>query len=199
MWRWILVTPPGGQDPLGKVNAAPEQWAVERAFDTAQECEDAKRKHFQYWLGEQRNIGGVDAINEAAAWNAARCLPAAMVYPPKNPGPEEVKLVLVEWLDSHAGRGWQDIRQIQDAAEPMHCRSVGWLVSETGGCKVIVPHLAGEKNGETLLQGRGDLTIPNRAIVRIRTLARGQATAFSCLDPRNHLAAPLVMSIFCRP
>lgn len=83
-----------------------------------------------------------------------------------------MKLVLIEWLDSHAGQGWQNIERIQGASEPLHCRSVGWLVSEAGDCKVIVPHLAGEKNGGIVLQGSGDLTIPNRSIVKVRTLLK---------------------------
>ncbi len=83
-----------------------------------------------------------------------------------------MKLVLIEWLDSHAGRGWQDMARIERAAEPLYCRSVGWLVSESGGCKVIVPHIAGERNGEVALQGSGDLTIPTRAIVKMRVLSK---------------------------
>lgn len=81
-----------------------------------------------------------------------------------------MKLVLIEWVDSHAGRGWQDLDKIEAASEPLRCRSVGWLVSEAGNCKVIVPHLAGEKNGGIVLQGCGDLTIPRRAITKLRVL-----------------------------
>jgi len=83
-----------------------------------------------------------------------------------------MKLVLIDWVDSHAGRGWQDMARIERAAEPLRCRSVGWLVSTAGDCKVIVPHLAGEGNGEVVLQGAGDLTIPNRCIVKMRVLSR---------------------------
>ena len=81
-----------------------------------------------------------------------------------------MKLVLIEWLDSHSGRGWQDTERIKQAAEPLYCRSVGWLIVDKKDCKVIVPHLAGEKNGETALQGCGDLTIPTAAIVRLTVL-----------------------------
>jgi len=81
-----------------------------------------------------------------------------------------MKLVLVEWLDSHSGRGWQDFDQLERAAEPLYCRSVGWLVRETKECKVIVPHLSGEKNGTATLQGCGDLTIPTAAIVKTTIL-----------------------------
>lgn len=83
-----------------------------------------------------------------------------------------MKLVLIEWLDAHAGRGWQAMDRIERAAEPLHCRSVGWLVSDDRDCKVIVPHIAGEKNGEAVLQGSGDLTIPTRAIVKMRVLSK---------------------------
>jgi hypothetical protein len=81
-----------------------------------------------------------------------------------------MKLVLVEWLDSHAGRGWQSVEQLERAAEPLYCRSVGWLVSERKDCKILVPHIAGEKNGDAILLGCGDLTIPTRAIVKLVVL-----------------------------
>lgn len=84
-----------------------------------------------------------------------------------------MKLVLIEWLDSHSGRGWQTIEDFVRASEPLYCRSVGWLVSERKDCKVIVPHIAGEKNGNTMLQGCGDLTIPTKAIVKITVLRKG--------------------------
>ena len=81
-----------------------------------------------------------------------------------------MKLVLVEWLDAHAGRGWQTVEQLERAAEPLYCRSVGWLVAERDDCKVIVPHIAGEEEGAEFLTGCGDLTIPNKAIVRFTAL-----------------------------
>ena len=81
-----------------------------------------------------------------------------------------MKLVLIEWIDSHAGRGWQDMDEIEGACEPLYCRSVGWLVSEANDCKTVVPHLSGDKSGEVLSQGRGDLTIPDRSIVKMRVL-----------------------------
>ncbi len=83
-----------------------------------------------------------------------------------------MKLVLVEWLDSHAGRGWQDIDCLRKAAEPLHCRSVGWLLEDRKDCKVLVPHLSGEKNGGIVLQGSGDLTIPSKAITKMTVLRK---------------------------
>jgi hypothetical protein len=81
-----------------------------------------------------------------------------------------LKLVMIEWLDSHAGRGWQSIKQIKDSCEPLYCRSVGWLVSENKKCKIIVPHISGEKNGNIVLHGCGDLAIPTKAIVGLKIL-----------------------------
>ena len=82
------------------------------------------------------------------------------------------KLVLIEWIDSHSGRGWKSIEEIEETAEPLHCRSVGWLVKETKHVKVIVPHIGGEKNGNIILQGCGDLTIPTKAIIKMTTLRK---------------------------
>ncbi len=83
-----------------------------------------------------------------------------------------MKLILVEWVDSHSGRGWQDLDNLKKASVPLYCRSVGWLASERNGCVVLVPHLSGEKNDSIALHGCGDLTIPKKAIVRTTILRR---------------------------
>ena len=80
-----------------------------------------------------------------------------------------MKLVLVEWVDSHAGRGWQDFERLRGVARPLYCKSVGWLVAENKDCKVLAPHIAGEKDGE-VLQGCGDLTIPAASITKVTVL-----------------------------
>ena len=87
-------------------------------------------------------------------------------------GLKKYKLVLIEWLDSHAGRGWQALEDLESASEPLYCQSVGWLVVERKDCKVIVPHIAGERNGDAMLQCCGDLTIPTKAIVKLTVLRR---------------------------
>lgn len=81
-----------------------------------------------------------------------------------------MKLVLVEWVDSHSGRGWQPLDQIQDTSVPLRCRSVGWLVAERNDCKVIVPHVSGEQNEGIVKSGCGDITIPNKSIVKLTVL-----------------------------
>ena len=85
---------------------------------------------------------------------------------------KSMKLVIVEWLGSHAGAGWQKIQTIEGATEPLYCRSVGWLVSENKGCKMIVAHLAGEHTAERPRQGCGDLAIPDKAIVKLAVIGK---------------------------
>jgi len=77
---------------------------------------------------------------------------------------------MIEWIDSHRGQDWKNIENIKESCELLYCKSVGWLVSENSKCKTIVPHISGEKNGNIMLQGCGDLTIPLKAIVKIRVL-----------------------------
>jgi len=79
-------------------------------------------------------------------------------------------IVLIEWVDSHSGKGWQMVEELEAKAEPLYCRSVGWLIKKTKDCMLISPHIAGEKNGNIMLQGCGDMVIPMKAIVKVKIL-----------------------------
>lgn len=84
-----------------------------------------------------------------------------------------MKLVLIEWVDSQSLHGtWKRLAEIHDAGTPLRCRSVGWLVRSTGGCKVIVPHISGAQQ-PVVPYGAGDLSIPNQSILKMTTLRRG--------------------------
>lgn len=83
-----------------------------------------------------------------------------------------MKLVMIEWLDSHSGSGWQRLQEIEQNADTVRCRSVGWLLSDSKERKVIVPHISGEMNEDTIPYGRGDLSIPSKAIVKMRVLEK---------------------------
>ncbi len=81
-----------------------------------------------------------------------------------------MKLVLIEWVDSHGPvEGW---KIIDEDAKPelLICESVGWLVYNGKDCKKILPHRAGYKNTTIIRQGRGEMTIPRRAIMKITEL-----------------------------
>lgn len=83
-----------------------------------------------------------------------------------------MKLMLIEWIDSNSGKGWQPLDQIEDGAGVVHCRSVGWLVADRNGVKTLVPHISGEKNENVRLCGTGDISIPNKNITKMRVLMR---------------------------
>lgn len=69
-------------------------------------------------------------------------------------------LVLIEWFDSHGVDGWH---AGPPAAEPLLCRSVGWLVFDGSEVKTVAPHMSDEDEP----QRRGELTIPACSIRRI--------------------------------
>lgn len=78
---------------------------------------------------------------------------------------EALRLVMVEWEDSHGGQGWEDLSgDLQDRA--LVCRSVGWLMLEGAVATVLVPHVNQEETGVPL-QGCGVMTIPTRAVLRV--------------------------------
>lgn len=80
-----------------------------------------------------------------------------------------MRLVLVEWEDSHANGEWQELDgPIEDRA--LVCRSVGWLVLDGKHAKVIAPHMNEPEPGVEL-QGCGIMTIPAAAIISIAELA----------------------------
>jgi len=81
-------------------------------------------------------------------------------------------LVVVEWIDAHSGKGWQDLHEIQDHIGPLYCRSVGWVVAKTAKYLMIVPHLSGERNGNVTVCGSGDLAIPISTIVKKTVLRK---------------------------
>lgn len=78
---------------------------------------------------------------------------------------DDLKLVLVDWIDSHSGRGWRSIEEIDRGAEPLLCRSVGWISKETDEVVMLVPHIAGEGQCvEIILQGCGEICIPKGCV-----------------------------------
>lgn len=74
-----------------------------------------------------------------------------------------LKLVLVEWEDSHHRPGWTS-----DEAnpKPLPCRSVGWLVAQNASAITLSANVSVEETPQRC----GDMTIPRRCIVRITKL-----------------------------
>ncbi|MEJ7811359.1 MAG: hypothetical protein WKG32_13190 [Gemmatimonadaceae bacterium] len=78
-----------------------------------------------------------------------------------------MRLVLVEWEDSHAltASGWMHLDGEYDTA-PRVVLSVGWLLVDDERSKIIVPH-RNEETPDTYAQGAGVISIPTRCVVRM--------------------------------
>lgn len=82
-----------------------------------------------------------------------------------------MRLVLIEWVDSHGTlEGWHILDKEELSAEPLKCHSVGWLFHDGADCKIIIPHIGGIESNRLPLQGRGNLTIPTKAILKLSEL-----------------------------
>ena len=75
------------------------------------------------------------------------------------------KLVLIDWLDSHYVPGWHTD---EPSEEPLYCRSVGWLIHDGKDAKTIASHITNEETS----QRSGEMTIPTKAITRMKTLSQ---------------------------
>lgn len=83
------------------------------------------------------------------------------------------ELVLIEWWDTHSGRGWNPLDEIEETCKPLLVKSVGWVICEENNCVLLVPHLAGEQNDGIKVLGHGDLVIPIRSIEKTTVLKEG--------------------------
>jgi hypothetical protein len=81
-----------------------------------------------------------------------------------------MELVMVYWVDSHSASGWQSLDKLETMTRPLHCRSVGYLLSEKGETVVIGPHINGDEGIEEINQVCGDLAIPKCSIKKITRL-----------------------------
>ena len=93
-------------------------------------------------------------------------------------GNHEQRAVLVEWRDSHAIAGWQELADI-DAA-PVRAWSMGWIVAETDDAIVLAPHLAEEG---VPAQGNGMMVIPKGAVISTQEITSSSAS--SCPEPAS--------------
>src|SRR5438093_515728 len=94
-----------------------------------------------------------------------------------------MRLVLIEWEDSHSSGAWQELAtELEDRA--VVCRSVGWLVLDGDTAKVVAPHLNEQEPGVPQ-QGCGIMTIPTRSVLRIADLQELPTSPSSCPAPES--------------
>ena len=70
-----------------------------------------------------------------------------------------MELVLIEWVDSAGSEGWHSLEDLK-SPESLYCKSVGWLLCDGVDWKTIIPHISDH-------QGRGEITIPSKCIIKI--------------------------------
>jgi hypothetical protein len=80
------------------------------------------------------------------------------------------KLVLIEWIDSHSSDRWEPLWKYEERCDPLHCRTVGWVVAQRKGMVLVVSSLAGERNGDLVVNGCGEMAIPKRCVVKMKVL-----------------------------
>lgn len=90
------------------------------------------------------------------------------------------KLILVEWEDSFGcPSGWEFEDEVEVRTTTV--RTVGWLVRETEGALLVVPHLSAPGHGRR--QFAGYIGIPKRQIVSWREIDLTSSSGPSCLQP----------------
>ena len=83
---------------------------------------------------------------------------------------KNMKLVIVNWMDSSSRTGWWNIGAIKKD-KVLLCRSVGWIVKENKEHIVLAPHITDWRKHKNLkIQGSGIISIPMKAIKKIETL-----------------------------
>ncbi len=75
-----------------------------------------------------------------------------------------MKLVYIEWLDAHSTESWTDLEELRRECKPHMIKSVGWLIHEANGHKVIASHISESECGS------GNMTIPNSQIKKLKIL-----------------------------
>jgi hypothetical protein len=80
----------------------------------------------------------------------------------------KIKLVHVEWLDSHSTDGWKPFGEMANDATPAACRTVGWLVYENAKAIMLVASVIDQHH--VYPAGTGTMTIPRKCIKSMRTI-----------------------------
>ena len=119
----------------------------------------------------ESSTSGVEGAARQAHWQELQagcwlCAGAATEPQEAVNGLTPLRLVLIEWVDAFGcSPDWADLDDSR--AEPLICRSVGWLLHDTPTCKVVVPHVTNTDDPTITPQGCGDMTIPSCAVTRM--------------------------------
>ena len=80
-----------------------------------------------------------------------------------------VRLVLVEWVDSRSPKSnWQRLSEMEDSVS-CRCVSVGFLLRNGKDTKVLAPNMADIDSPDNL-QASGIIVIPTKSVTAIKNL-----------------------------
>ena len=87
--------------------------------------------------------------------------------------PRELRLVLVEWLDSAtpADVGWTWAEDVQHTCRILHHYTAGWLVDEND-TQMVLAGCIGELQADDRRQINHLTAIPKRAVLNVKKLSR---------------------------
>lgn len=80
-----------------------------------------------------------------------------------------LRLVMIEWVDSHSSNRWEPIEAVAETAIPLRCFTVGHLVRESKTNIVVVGTISRDENGE-IMQATGNISIPKRCVTKKKFL-----------------------------
>ena len=86
-----------------------------------------------------------------------------------------MKLIYVEWLDSHTVHGWNSLKELVESQKIDPCKTIGWLVKKTDESILVVSSLSSDENPDVKTCAEGNMVIPLSAIVKVRLLSVGKA------------------------
>jgi len=81
-----------------------------------------------------------------------------------------MKLLLVEWVDSHSTSKWRGLDDLEEISSPYPAKTVGWLVKETNKVVMLASTLGAYDQKDYRTDAADIMTIPKVSIIKRRTI-----------------------------
>jgi len=75
-----------------------------------------------------------------------------------------LKLLLVDWVDSSSSCCWASFEQLQERDTPIMVQTIGWLISENSKVLTLASSITDNDRAD------GDMTIPKSSIRRRKNI-----------------------------
>ena len=84
-----------------------------------------------------------------------------------------MKLVTIDWIDSHGSGNWQTKEDLETDCHAYRCRTVGWLVKQDKAYVVIASNILDLDHKDMKdyrFRGGNSMSIPKKCITKMMTL-----------------------------